>query len=217
MKKGRATAPDALLLIAPGCVHCPVVLEGLRELVKQGILGRLEVVNVAEHPEVAETVGSRTVPWTRIGPFELIGLQSRSELTRWANCAAGDAGAGKCYSQMLLSSQLPEAIESIRAHPEHLPELVGLLSQEDTPMVVRIGIGAILEDLQGSGLLDPLVPLLIELTGSDSAPTRADACHYLGLSGNRGAIEAVAHLLNDESADVREIAMETLSTLDTGA
>ena len=214
MKKHREPVPDALLLIAPGCVHCPVVLEGLSKLIKQGILGRLEVINVAEHPEVAEQVGSQTVPWTRIGPFELVGLQSHSELTRWANYAAGDAGTGEYYSQLLLSSQLPKAIESIRKHPEHLQELVGLLSQENTPMGVRIGIGAILEDLQGSRQLEQLVPLFIKLTNSNVASTRADACHYLGLTGNRDAIEVVAKLLSDESAEVREIARETLATLD---
>ena len=48
-----ASVPDAELLIAPGCVHCPVVLDGLSALVKAGAIGRLEVVNIAQHPEIA--------------------------------------------------------------------------------------------------------------------------------------------------------------------
>ncbi|MFZ0257771.1 MAG: HEAT repeat domain-containing protein, partial [Gammaproteobacteria bacterium] len=55
--------PDALLLIAPGCAHCPVVLQSLAEMLKAGSLGRLEVVNIVAHPEVAKAVGTRSVPW----------------------------------------------------------------------------------------------------------------------------------------------------------
>jgi hypothetical protein len=51
--------PDALLLMAPGCAHCPVVLESLGRLLKDGRLGRLEVINVAAHPEAAVAAGTR--------------------------------------------------------------------------------------------------------------------------------------------------------------
>ena len=68
--------PDALLLLAPGCPHCPAVLEGLSGLLKEGVIGRLEAVNAAIHPERAAELGVRTVPWARIGPFELEGEQT---------------------------------------------------------------------------------------------------------------------------------------------
>ena len=44
--------PDALLLLSPGCAHCPSVLEGLSQLLKKGELGRLEVVNILAHPVI---------------------------------------------------------------------------------------------------------------------------------------------------------------------
>ena len=53
------TPPDALLLIATGCPHCPTVLAGVGDLVKQGKIGRLEVVNIVTHPEVAQALGVR--------------------------------------------------------------------------------------------------------------------------------------------------------------
>ena len=43
--------PAALLLLSPSCPHCAAVLEGLAALVKEGVVGRLQVVNVAVHPE----------------------------------------------------------------------------------------------------------------------------------------------------------------------
>jgi HEAT repeat protein len=56
-------------------------------------------------------------------------------------------------------------------------------------------------------------PQLEQLTLSDSAQTRADACHFLGLAGDPRAIPAVRRLLDDEQHDVREIAVETLALL----
>ena len=59
--------PDAQILLATGCAHCPAVLEGLSRLLKLGKIGRLEAVNIVEHPQAAQAVGTRSVPWTRIG------------------------------------------------------------------------------------------------------------------------------------------------------
>ena len=43
-------APDALLLISTHCPHCPAMLASLADLVKQGTIGRLEAVNLEQHP-----------------------------------------------------------------------------------------------------------------------------------------------------------------------
>ena len=42
---------------------------------------------------------------------------------------------------------------------------------------------------------------------------RNDACYYLGLSGNPAAIEYISPLLDDENAEVREVAEEALAEL----
>ena len=44
------SAPDALLLISTHCPHCPAMLTALADLVKQGTVGRLEVVNLEQRP-----------------------------------------------------------------------------------------------------------------------------------------------------------------------
>ncbi len=83
----KAHVPDAELLIASGCAHCPVVLSGLAELLKQGRIGRLDIINIAAHPELAEARNARSVPWIRIGPFELSGAHSAQELAVWVERA----------------------------------------------------------------------------------------------------------------------------------
>ena len=97
----KNSVPDALLLIASGCPHCPTVLQGLSELVKAGVIGRLEVVNIGAHPEIAQGHGVRGVPWLRLGPFELEGLRAPAELRRWAERAGSNAGMADYVAELL--------------------------------------------------------------------------------------------------------------------
>jgi len=207
------TPPSALLLIAPGCSHCPVVLEGLSRLIKQGKLGRLEVVNIMAHPERAQEVGTRSVPWTRIGPFELSGALSPAELEQWSERAAKGTGIGAYYGHLLEGRKLERVVAMIREAPATLNDLLGLLEDEETPMAVRIGIGAVAEELQDSGLISEALPELMRLSESPDAALRADASHYLGLSADPAAIPALEARLADEDAEVREIAAESLALL----
>ena len=203
-------APDALLLIAPGCVHCPAVLEALSTLVKEGALGRLEVVNIAVHPERARELGGRSAPWTRIGEFELEGVHSAEELALWVQRTATPEGYRLYLSNLLENGGLEQVTGLLRRSPQRLPVLVQLLASLETPMAARIGVGAVLEELAVDSLLDPAVEPLRELLSAEAPQIRADACHYLGLTGDPSITEAVPPLLQDENAEVREIARETL-------
>jgi len=205
--------PDALLLLSPGCAHCPSVLEGLSQLLKKGELGRLEVVNILAHPEVAQEAGVRSVPWTRIGPFELEGAQTQSELVKWTRYAAQNTGRSEYYSHLLETQRPHKVAEAIAQTPESLGDLLKLLEATQTPMTVRIGIGVVLEDLQGNPLLLHALTTLTRLAQSEEASIRADAAHYLGLLHNTAALEVLQDLLQDEHPDVREIASESIDQL----
>ena len=209
----EVTAPDALLLIAPGCVHCPAVLDGLTALVKQGKLGRLEVINSSVHPETVQALGIRSVPWTRIGDIELEGAHSPGELALWTQRAASPEGYGLYLNQLLERGHLERVLGLIRQVPQRLPILLGLLVSLETPMAVRIGVGAVMEELAGSDVLQPAIAPLRELLGATEPQIRADACHYLGLCGDPEAVQAITPLLDDANAEVREIARETLDVL----
>lgn len=213
MLTNEAPAPDVLLLIGPGCPHCPAVLEGFGELVKQGAIGRLEVVNVAQRPEIAQRLGTRSVPWMRIGSFELTGAQTLGELRRWAELAVGDSGTAAYYSHLLESGELNKALEFIRQQPESLRHLVQLLADAEAPIAVRIGVSVVMEDFQRSPWLEAVIPELEPLTRAQAPYTRADACYYLGLTGSREVIPSIERLLDDANAEVREIAQEALEML----
>jgi hypothetical protein len=214
MDETRIRRPaDALLLMAPGCAHCPVVLEGLAQLIKRGDLGRLEVVNIAAHPEAAEAVGSRSVPWCRIGPFELEGLHSAAELAVWAQHAAAGTGMTEYLAALLEGQRLAQVVSRIRANPTLLHDLIVLMADLAAPMTVRIGIGAVFEEMAELGLLSEVVPDLGALTRSEQPQTRADACHYLGLTGDGAARPYVQALLQDPDTEVQQIAAESLAVL----
>ncbi len=207
------TPPDALLLLATGCAHCPGVLEGLSQLLKQGRIGRLEAINIVEHPEAAQAVGTRSVPWTRIGAFELEGALTPAELDRWVELAGSEAGYAAYYSHLLDTRRPHKVRQLIERHPESLSQLIALLTDDKTSMAARIGVGVVMEELEGDPLLAQGLENLIALAGSKQANVRADAAHFLGLTRHQDALAPLRKLLADAHPDVREIAEEALQSL----
>lgn len=206
--------PDAELLIATGCAHCPAVLAGLAELIKAGRIGRLEVINIARHPEIAERRGARGVPWIRIGPFELSGAHSRSELEALVDKAGSPHGLQAYLRDSLESGELDRVIGVCRHSPEMLSPLLALAGDLDTPFAVRIGVGAVLEDLATEDLLSGLTGPISRLAASPHPQVRADAAHFLGLTGSQEARSELQRLASsDEDQEVREIALESLAEL----
>ena len=211
------TEADALLLISSTCPHCAAVADAMMRLVKSGRIARLEIVNLDQRPEQAQRLAVRAVPWLRLGPFELTGALGYGELEEWAEHAAAGTGLGDYAAYLLEHQQLDRVVERVRDDPRQLLQLLDLLTDDQTPMGVRIGIGAVVEELAGTKTLRQAVPLLEQLTLSALPQTRADACHYLGLAGDPGAVASVRRLLDDEQDDVREIAAETLAVLEPAA
>ncbi|MFN3544657.1 MAG: HEAT repeat domain-containing protein [Thiobacillus sp.] len=207
------SAPDALLLLSTHCPHCPVVLAALADLVKAGTLGRLEVVNLEQHPDVGLALGVRSVPWIRIGRIELAGVHSKAELAEWAAKAHSEAGIADWFHLLLKEGQLARAQAAIEADPALLAAVLPIVGNVDASLNVRLGAGVLLENFAGSEALRALLPRLGALSQHPDARVRADACHYLGLTGHAAARPWLEARLNDADADVREIAAESLQAL----
>jgi thiol-disulfide isomerase/thioredoxin len=211
------SAPDALLLISTHCPHCPAMLAALVDLVKQGAVGRLEAVNLEQHPEVGQTLGVRSVPWLRIGRIELAGAHSKAELAEWAAKADSAAGLADWFHLLLKEGQLPRAQAAIDADPALLAAVLPIVGNVDASLNVRLGAGVLFETFAGTAALRALLPRLGELSRHADARVRADACHTLGLSGDAAARPWLQARLQDDNADVREIAAESLAALETEA
>ena len=203
-------APDAELLLAPDCPHCPAVLTILSELVKQGRLGELRVINIIQRPDLADARGVRSVPWLRIGPFELTGAQSRAEIETWIDRVEDSEGMEIYLRDELASGQLANVTAACRRDPALLPHLLSLAADLDTPLSVRIGVGAVLEDIAESGLPATLIDAITPLADSEHAQIRADAAHFLGLLQAPAAYAKLEALSEDPDPQVREIATDSL-------
>lgn len=204
--------PEALVVVSDSCPFCPTVLAGLTDLMKAGHLARLEVVNIEHHPDAVAALGVRTVPWVRLGPFELDGLRSPTELKLWAKRAGSKAGMAAYVAELLATGALDKLVDLCRRDAHYLDALPLLIGDVETDLHVRLGIGALFEELQGQPMLARLVDALGALTTAAEARTRGDACHYLALTGNRRAIPYIEPLLDDGDAMVREVAQEALAS-----
>ena len=202
--------PDALLLLASGCPHCPAVLEGLSQLLKQGVIGRLEVINVQAHPEIAEQLGVRSVPWTRIGDFVLEGLHSPAELRLWAG--RGDADMREYLRAQLEAGNRDTVARVLQNSPRVYAQLAALLGDPDSSLQVRLGITVLLEDRQGAGIDDSGLAAFAALLKHTDARIRTDACHALSLIRHAGTRALLEGCLLDSDAEVREIAAEALES-----
>jgi thioredoxin-like negative regulator of GroEL len=204
------TPPDALFLLGTHCPHCPGMLQGLANLVKAGTLGTLKVVNIEQRIDIAQELGVRSVPWVRIGSFELEGLHSEQELREWALKAGTDSGMTDWLNDLLSSGNISKPLELVRSDPETMDALLELFTDLDTQLNTRIGISAIMEDLEGTDTLRAAVDRLGKLTHHEDARIRGDACHYLALAGMPEANDYIRPLLDDPDPGVREVAQESL-------
>ena len=204
------TPPDALFLLGTHCPHCPTVLQGLANMVKAGTLGTLEIVNIEQRGDIARELGVRSVPWVRIGSFELEGLRSEKELREWALKATTDKGMTDWLEELLSSGNIDKPLQQVRSDPAMMDALLELFTDTETGLNIRIGISAIMEHLQETETLSTIVDRLGELTRHEDARIRGDACHYLALSGNPAAATYIKPLLKDEDKNVREVARESL-------
>ncbi|MBF0283553.1 MAG: ribosomal protein S18-alanine N-acetyltransferase [Magnetococcales bacterium] len=214
----ESTPPTALLLVAPGCPHCAGVLEGLMTLTKEGALRRLEVINAAADPAAAEALGVLSVPWLRLGErFILEGDLPLSKLRFWLEQLAlpDPVKATAVYFDHLFAAGRRQRVEAqIRQTPELLSAFATLLGDEGVEINTRLGIGAVLEELHGSGLAWGLAPDLLPLLRHPNPRLRGDACHYLSLTESPLALEPLRALLRDSHPDIREMAAEGLETLE---
>ncbi|MBI1174377.1 MAG: HEAT repeat domain-containing protein [Sideroxydans sp.] len=207
------TPPDALLFVAPGCPHCATVLRGLDELAGQGRVGKLTVVDVAEHPEQAEKFGVRAAPWLRLGPFTLTGAHSSAELRQWAEWANGEEGTAHYVEHLLKQGGYQQAAAFIDVNMRRLKPLLAIVADPGADLHVRLGVSALLEAHANTPVLQSLLPQLAELTRHADYRVRADACYLLGLTGSAAALTPVEACLDDAHKEVREIAAEAMDAL----
>ena len=133
---------------------------------------------------------------------------------RAASGTNGNSGMADYFHILLMEGGLREVIGIIDARPELLADLLPIVGNPDASMNVALGASAVFERYAGKEPLRVLAPQLGRLSEHADARVRADASHYLGLSHSPLARTFLEARLKDESAEVREIAADSLAELE---
>lgn len=208
-------APRVELVIGNHCPHCHSLLEAASALVREGLIGQLDIYNAGQNPQLVEQRSIRSLPWTRVGDFVFLEAMSRSELEQWCRHAASQGGRSDYFLYLLEHRRLDELMELLLESPHWIHDLAAPLALEQTPITTQIAIGAAIEDMaeRDPGLLAELVPDLLSLLDSERPQVRADAAHYLALAQATEAIPRIEMLLEDPDPQVQEITRDSLAVL----
>lgn len=185
----------------------------MEALIKDGSLSRIEIVNAEIETELATSLGVRSVPWIKIGPFILEGSHTETELRQWTQRVATPDGMAWYFDEQLKSGKLAVVEKMVNENSDRLSAIILLAADTDTAIQTRVGIGALLEGLEGTGIARVLVADLGKLTRHPDARVRADACHYLALCEDPDAIAFLESCIEDDDPTVREIAAESIEHL----
>jgi hypothetical protein len=186
----------------------------LEQLRKEGLLAQVTVVEISQQPQLAQQQGVRSVPWLELGQLALVGEYSLAELRHWIRLAASAGGLAEYFDHLLTSGQAALVEQRLRQYPQQISALLALLANPETSINSRVGIGAVFESLAEDGLLRNQVDALAKLCQSENATIRADACHFLALTGSSQAIPVLNRCLQDQDPQVVEIADESLQILE---
>lgn len=204
---------EALLLIAPGCAHCPTVMTHLSTLVKEGSIARLEIINIQQYPDIATTYNVRSVPWLKLDDYILTGSYSLDELRHWAQLTHSEEGLQQYIELQLADGKLDKIVNEIKQYPQWLKAIVNLLKNDDTAMQVRLAIDTIMENMAGTEILQSQVEELGQLAQTVHPSRLADIIYYLGLSKSRKAIAYIEKFLQHDNPDIVEISKDALEEI----
>jgi len=207
------SSPEAILLVGTHCPHCESVLQHASKLVKNGEFSRLSVHNVDQEPDIIQRYGVRSVPWIRIGHYELTGAQTHDALLQRVQWVKEQRKVEGEFDYLLSEAQADKVLSRLHDNPEQMQAIMNLLGDSATVLSTRIGIGVVAEEFAGTALLQEYIPQLTELSQHKDARIRADACHYLGLTESPLAIKPLENCQNDMDLEVREVVIDSLEAL----
>ncbi len=210
----QKNGPHALLLISTHCPHCHVMQELLQQRVQDGHIDKLEIINIDESPDVAQSFHVRSVPWLKLDGFKFDRVLTPAELDRWIDKSSSTVAKTDYLEDLLANGKLTQAIESLEQGATSFSDLLPLIVRDDVKMNVRIGVGALFEHFEGDAAIRNVTSELAVMAEHRSPMVRADVCHFLMLTHTVESREIIEKLLQDNDTQVREIARDSLAELD---
>ncbi len=197
------------LFVMPGCPICPQMERLFRQLHEEGKLERLQVIDITKQPDRAQQLGIRSAPSYLINGVLFSGLKQRGEIERLLQQNQGEQWRS-LLSEELAEGGMEAARQAVFGNEAARHALFDLLEDEETPLVVRIGLSAIIEDLATEGLLETDQSRLLKLAQHPDQRIALDGLYYLSLLHSPEAIEALSRVADDETHPLHEQARELL-------
>ena len=213
MDRENITSTEVLMLVGTHCSFCGPMLKIVSEMVKQGDFATLRVVNIEQDQTLASELGVRSVPWLRIGPFELAGVRNKEEIKLWLDRANSEGGITAYLEEILAEGNVSTANKFVKRYPKALDNVIDLVMDAEGKINVRLGAGVIIEDMAESDAFKVVIPRLVDALSNKDARVRGDACHYLSLTKDTQYLPLIEPLLSDTSDEVKEIAQDSIDDL----
>jgi len=197
------------LFVMSGCSLCPQMERLFDEMHKSGAINELQVLDVTEHPELAQQHNIRSVPFYLINGVAFTGLKSKKEIDQLLS-QKSEQNWSVLIKQELSEGQLETVEALIREKPSAQEAMLMLLADAETELVVRIGLTAIIESLAEGPLLAPYEAQFISLAEHEDERIAVDALYYLFLLDSPASMKTLAEIERSGKPVLREHAQELL-------
>jgi len=197
------------LFVMPGCSLCPQMERLFDEMHKSGAINELQVLDVTEHPELAQQHNIRSVPFYLINGVAFTGLKSKKEIDQLLS-QNSEQNWSVLIKQELGEGQLDTVEALIREKASAQEAMLMLLADAETELVVRIGLTAIIESLAEGSLLAPFEEKFIRLAEHEDERIAVDALYYLSLLDSPASMKTLTEIERSDKPVLREHARELL-------
>jgi thiol-disulfide isomerase/thioredoxin len=198
------------LFVMEGCAVCPQMERIFHDLYQAGEVDEFLVVDVGDAPDTAKRYNIRSVPHYLINGLAFTGLRSRREILELLH--NDDSLKQEAWIREKLSAGELDPVESAvisEAATRHA--VLSLLQDEDTELVVRIGLTAIIETLASRRIFDDLEVQFIALADHPEDRIAIDALYYLQLMATDAARDKLQATATKGRKSLRAQAQELLS------
>ena len=193
----------------PGCQVCPQMERTFHELQQKGEISELKVIDVHQYPELAEQYHIRSVPFYRINGVAFSGLKSQSEILTLLQSET-EQKLRVWISDQLGEGRLTDVETLIAADAQGREAMMQLLEDMDTPLMVRVGLTAVVESLAERGFFSSLEARFLQLVDHPEERVAIDAIYYLHLLSTPASLDKLAEIAQAEESELQLQAQELL-------
>lgn len=201
--------PEVELFVMPGCPVCPQMERLFRQLQQEGLLERLEIIDITQNPQRAQQLGIRSAPSYLINGVLFSGMKPRSEIEALMKQNPTEKWRS-LLSEELAEGGMEVARQAVLEHEAAREALFDLLEDAQTPLVVRIGLSAILEEMAEQGLLEAYQSRLQRLVRHEDERIALDGLYYLSMLHTPEASETLTHIAENPQHPLHGQARELL-------